>query len=274
MPDSSSLGQFIAERRQHLGMTQDQLAERIGPPVGQAEISRLENDRIVLPRRVRLKQIAQALDVPLGVLLLRSGWVGAETITTGTVDDSRHPEDATLQQRNDELEAAVEQSQAVTARLHIAADLNREAIAMLEGLVIQFRAVLNGIAVPVVAVSPAGVVVFENTAHAVFDATWSDTLALVDETGAPMADDATPLVRAARGERFRVPFAIAGAGPAGAFVAEGQPVMANGQGLLGVVTIQAAVPAAGSLRPERWGDAAQPRGSTGAVRVGVISEVH
>jgi transcriptional regulator with XRE-family HTH domain len=52
----------------------------VGEGVRQAEISRLENDRIVLPRRQRLEQIAAALDVPIGVLLARSGWVGAEEI--------------------------------------------------------------------------------------------------------------------------------------------------------------------------------------------------
>jgi transcriptional regulator with XRE-family HTH domain len=73
-----TLGKFIQRRRAELGLTQEQLAEKVGPGVRQAEISRLEHDRITLPRRQRLEQIAIALDVPLGTLLARSGWAGAE----------------------------------------------------------------------------------------------------------------------------------------------------------------------------------------------------
>ncbi len=75
-----TLGKFIRRRREELGLTQESLAELVGDGVRQAEISRLENDRIVLPRRQRLEQIAAALDVPIGILLARSGWVGAEEI--------------------------------------------------------------------------------------------------------------------------------------------------------------------------------------------------
>jgi transcriptional regulator with XRE-family HTH domain len=70
-----SLGTFIRERRQDLGLTQEELADRIGGSVRQAEISRLEGNRIALPRRDRLEAIANALDVSLGELLVRSGWM-------------------------------------------------------------------------------------------------------------------------------------------------------------------------------------------------------
>jgi transcriptional regulator with XRE-family HTH domain len=74
----TSLGRLIRQRRIELGLTQEELAERVGDGVRQAEISRLERDRVTLPRRGRLEQIAQALDVPMGELLARSGWVGAQ----------------------------------------------------------------------------------------------------------------------------------------------------------------------------------------------------
>jgi len=80
-----TLGKFIQRRRAELGLTQEQLAERIGSGVRQAEISRLEHDRITLPRRQRLEQIAIALDVPLGTLLARSGWAEAEAEFESTV---------------------------------------------------------------------------------------------------------------------------------------------------------------------------------------------
>jgi transcriptional regulator with XRE-family HTH domain len=69
------LGNFVRERRQELGLTQEQLAERIGETVRQAEISRLENNRISLPRRERLTAIAAALEVSLGELLVKTGWM-------------------------------------------------------------------------------------------------------------------------------------------------------------------------------------------------------
>lgn len=87
---AKSLGQFIRERRLELGLTQEQLAERVGEGVRQSEISRLERNRVTLPRRHRMEQIAAALDAPVGVLLARSGWAGAEVIETGT--PARAPE--------------------------------------------------------------------------------------------------------------------------------------------------------------------------------------
>lgn len=75
-----TLGAYVRRRRIELGLTQEQLAEQIGDGVRQADISRLENDRVVLPRRDRLERIADALDVPLGHLLVRSGWTGADDL--------------------------------------------------------------------------------------------------------------------------------------------------------------------------------------------------
>jgi transcriptional regulator with XRE-family HTH domain len=69
------IGDFIRERRQDLGLTQEELSDRIGEGVRQAEVSRLENNRIVLPRRARMDAIAAALEVSLGDLLVESGWM-------------------------------------------------------------------------------------------------------------------------------------------------------------------------------------------------------
>lgn len=59
-------------------MTQEQLAARVGENVRQAEISRLERDRVSLPRRGRMERLASALEVSLGTLLLRTGWLDEE----------------------------------------------------------------------------------------------------------------------------------------------------------------------------------------------------
>ncbi len=78
-----TLGQLIRERRMELNLTQEELAERVGDGVRQSEISRLERNRVTLPRRQRMEQLAEALDIPVGVLLARSGWIGAEQIDAG-----------------------------------------------------------------------------------------------------------------------------------------------------------------------------------------------
>ena len=46
----------------------------------QSDISRIERGKVGLPRRARLARIAAALELPLGELLARSGWVGADTV--------------------------------------------------------------------------------------------------------------------------------------------------------------------------------------------------
>jgi len=78
MGDSHTLGQIIRSRRQQLGLTQEELAARIGGGVRQAEVSRLESDRVALPRRQRLERISAALGVPIGELLAGAGWTGAD----------------------------------------------------------------------------------------------------------------------------------------------------------------------------------------------------
>ena len=91
MADPPTLGRTIRLRRIELGLTQAQLAERIGGGVRQTEVSRLECDRVTLPRRERLGRIAAALDLPLGDLLARSGWTGADACFAPTVPAESAP---------------------------------------------------------------------------------------------------------------------------------------------------------------------------------------
>ncbi len=82
-----TLGAFIRRRRLELGLTQEALADLIGDNTRQADISRLENDRVTLPRRARLEAIARALQVSPGTLLAQSGWEGGEAIDAVAGDD-------------------------------------------------------------------------------------------------------------------------------------------------------------------------------------------
>jgi transcriptional regulator with XRE-family HTH domain len=78
MASPTTLGAVIRSRRLELGLTQEELAERIDPDLRQSDVSRLERDRIALPRRRRLQAIADALDLTVGELLSASGWAGAD----------------------------------------------------------------------------------------------------------------------------------------------------------------------------------------------------
>jgi transcriptional regulator with XRE-family HTH domain len=81
-----SLGQAIRERRQELGWSQETLAARVvalgDAAFRQSDVSRLELGKVGLPHRIRLASLAAALDLPLGELLARSGWAGAEAAFT------------------------------------------------------------------------------------------------------------------------------------------------------------------------------------------------
>ena len=81
-PHPASLGEAIRLRRIEIGLTQEELAARVGDGVRQSDISRLEHDRIQLPRASRLRAIASALEMEPGELLIRSGWSGATQPST------------------------------------------------------------------------------------------------------------------------------------------------------------------------------------------------
>jgi len=80
---AQTLGKFVRECRETLDLTQEELAERIDEGVRQSEVSRLENDRINLPRRARLEQLGVALEVSLGDLMVRTRWMSDEGVEQG-----------------------------------------------------------------------------------------------------------------------------------------------------------------------------------------------
>jgi transcriptional regulator with XRE-family HTH domain len=79
---TSTFGEVIRQRRRELGLTQEELAERIGESVRQSDISRMERDYVVLPRRERLEALAAALEVTPGYLLLHSGWITLDELAS------------------------------------------------------------------------------------------------------------------------------------------------------------------------------------------------
>ncbi len=73
-----TLGAEIRRLRRERGWTQQHLADLIGRPMNQHDVSALERGTIRLPRRHRLERIAEVFGVPLGELLARSGWADAD----------------------------------------------------------------------------------------------------------------------------------------------------------------------------------------------------
>jgi len=123
-----TLGTFIRERRMDLGLTQEQLAERVGGGVRQSEISRLEHDGIALPRRTRLEEIAAALEVSIGDLLVTTGWMDEENRSSLSPDP-----DAIVDSNPDEPETiSVESLEAAMESLSAAQELVAQTAAMLD----------------------------------------------------------------------------------------------------------------------------------------------
>jgi transcriptional regulator with XRE-family HTH domain len=68
-----SLASILVRCRQQMGLSQSELAERIGPSWTARDIQLLEAERIVWPSWSRLLELAQALDIPLEVLTSAAG---------------------------------------------------------------------------------------------------------------------------------------------------------------------------------------------------------
>ncbi|HET9662251.1 MAG TPA: helix-turn-helix transcriptional regulator [Thermomicrobiales bacterium] len=68
-PFVHSIGLVIRQRREELGLTTTQLAERLGPWSRTEDIASLESSRTLMPSWIRLQRLAAALDLPIEALL-------------------------------------------------------------------------------------------------------------------------------------------------------------------------------------------------------------
>lgn len=71
---ADALGRLVRRRRADLGLTQEELAERVGGNMTQSDVSQIERGAVRRPGRDRLARLALALRVPLGDLVAASGW--------------------------------------------------------------------------------------------------------------------------------------------------------------------------------------------------------
>ena len=236
------LGTYIRERRQDLGLTQEQLAERMGEPIRQSDVSRLEAGRITLPRRLRMEQLASALDVSLGDLLLHSGWAGGDLAMDEptSAPEGTHELMEQLEARNDVLESRVDALQCANQRLRDQDSDKGVELRTAEAALAQLRAVLNALSDPVVVIDRTGLIVAENTAYLAFSARHTDAPVMRDPQGVPLACEALPLARAARGDSFALTVFIEERSGAVAYRIEGRPASTVHRGMIGVVTIRPA----------------------------------
>jgi transcriptional regulator with XRE-family HTH domain len=93
---AATIGTAIRLRRQEIGLTQEELAERIGDGIRQSDISRMERDRVQMPRPARFRAIAAALELQPGELLLLAGWPGAMTESARPDRTDEHQEPLAL----------------------------------------------------------------------------------------------------------------------------------------------------------------------------------
>lgn len=65
--DVFAIGRALADRREHLGLDQETLADRAG--VSRPYISRLERGNVPNPKLLDLERVAGALDIPVAALV-------------------------------------------------------------------------------------------------------------------------------------------------------------------------------------------------------------
>jgi transcriptional regulator with XRE-family HTH domain len=85
-PHLRSLGTFIRERRRSLGLTQTELAERLG--YVQERISLLEHGKYGMPSLPALDVLAQKLEVPLADVLRAAGFPAEPPVAAHAVTGS------------------------------------------------------------------------------------------------------------------------------------------------------------------------------------------
>jgi len=104
---SATLGTYIRDRWQDLGLSQEQLAERVSETYSQADVSRLERGITELPRLETLSMLSGAREVPVGNLLIAAGWFDEGHIATMPTADEAIQRD-TLETVLGEIEAELD----------------------------------------------------------------------------------------------------------------------------------------------------------------------
>ena len=145
-----------------------------------------------------------------------------------------------LQSSNEELETLHEEAQATVEELNVSNDELQARARDLEELAAthaveqeRLSAVLAGMGDAVLVVDRQGKVVRTNSSFEALLRSLGGTFTPADENGVPLPEEMTPVRRVARGEAFRVEFAVgAGAGDRRWFEAAGRPLSGDSAGVL------------------------------------------
>ncbi len=215
----------------------------MGDGVRQAEISRLERDRVTLPRRQRLEQIARALDVPIGELLVRSGWAGA-----GQIDETASPDDAyadVLRSRNEELKNRAERLEStvdVLASTNVnlrsqLIELERESLRQEQAHDFA-ESVLDGVSDPVAVLDANGELFSENEAFTDLRGNHGLTR-ITTADGTPITDSISSFSPANHREEFTTTVVVIDdSETAGWHEVHVRPITVDGVGRFSVITVR------------------------------------
>lgn len=79
-----ALGAVIRNQRARLGLTQEELADRMAElgdtNIRQSDISRIERGQVQLPHFDRLRWLSETLDMTIGELFVRAGWIQIDEV--------------------------------------------------------------------------------------------------------------------------------------------------------------------------------------------------
>jgi two-component system, chemotaxis family, CheB/CheR fusion protein len=165
--------------------------------------------------------------------------IQAATEEVETLNEELQASNEELETLNEELQATVEELNTTNDDLE-ARSLEMQSLALQgEDARAQLQGILEAVADGIVVVDPNGDVVLQSKVFASLFGGNPGPHMFLDDCGAPLAEDQTPLARAARGEVFSMTFRKATGGEGTIlYEAVGRPVSTGTKSRLGVVTIR------------------------------------
>jgi two-component system CheB/CheR fusion protein len=227
--------QELAEQVQHLA-EQQQLAAQHAAQLSEAHRRLLEANQDLSMANAELRGANEELQVA-------SEESQAATEEVETLNEELQATNEELETLNEELQATVEELNTTNDDLQSRSVELQELALNLEEQRRSSEAERARLQAVLASMSDAMVVVYNGTTptltNAAFDRLFPPGAALLDAGGEPLADDASPLGRAARGEPFRMRFGIDSVdGRRRMFEASGEPIDGPGNLPGGVVIIR------------------------------------
>lgn len=172
-------------------------------------------------------------------MLIASAEIQAATEEVETLNEELQASNEELETLNEELQATVEELNTTNDDLQ-ARTLELQTLALRgEASREQLRAILDGVDDAIVVVDASGSIVLQNRMYSDLLGKGLGSPTFLDGKGSLLSDEQSPILRAARGERFTVTFQVQSAGGGVAdYEAMGHPVAMISGPRLGVLTIR------------------------------------